>query len=76
MDDEKLIRIDELARKVAEDSPGVHIEILPNYDDMLFLYRIGAAEWSMWAGSLIFRRIIDQHGTEQEKQRLARMDHE
>lgn len=74
MDNEKLIAIDTLARTLATEFPNANVETIPSYDDMLFLYCIGAANWDVWAGSYAFHHLIDTHGSETDKRRLAALN--
>ena len=74
MDDQKLIGIDVLARTLATEVPYINVEVIPSYNDMLFLYRIGAANWDLWAGSYGFHHLIDTHGSEADKRRLAALN--
>lgn len=43
------------------------------YNDLVFLHSIGAADWQL-AGLLMFHRMIDWHGSQEEKERLAAMN--
>lgn len=74
MDDKKLIGIDALARILAAEFPGINVETIPSYDDMLFLYRVGAANWDQWARSYAFHHLINTHGTEADKRRLTALN--
>ena len=43
-----------------------------SYTDMVFLHAIGALEWRC-AGLLMFHRLIAEHGTKEEQERLEAM---
>lgn len=74
MDDKKLIGIDALAGTLVTEFPGINVEMIPSYNDMLFLFRIGAANWELWAGSYAFHHLIDLYGSEADKGRLEALN--
>jgi hypothetical protein len=47
--------------KPTERSPADEFR---EYDDMLFLYRLGSANWSLWAGSMRFQWLIHEYGSQ------------
>ncbi|MGH2506546.1 MAG: hypothetical protein ACRDHZ_03885, partial [Ktedonobacteraceae bacterium] len=71
---EPAIKAEEVAKLLAEIAPpGVRVEFV-NYQDILFLYRLGCAEWTnLWCGTMAFQHIIDHYGTEADKIRLTEM---
>jgi hypothetical protein len=61
-----------VVRLIANSAPEAHVEVL-NYDDMLFIFKLGSAECGLWGGNYLFHHIVDTHGTEQDKTRLTKM---
>jgi len=49
-------------------------ELLLTYDDMAFLYEIGAIEWKLYAGMMSFQNLIHERGTVEEQNRLRSME--
>ena len=68
------IGINQLEKIMRDSFPDVVVEIVPSYDDMLFLYRLGSANWNLWAGSLRFQRLIHDHGSPEDQQRIRALN--
>jgi hypothetical protein len=67
--DEK-ISFEELVSELRKLAPGRVTTAC--YSDMKFLHDIGSTDWS-FAGMLCFQKMIDDHGTEEEKLRLENL---
>ena len=64
------VPLEDLVRELRKVAPGQATTV--SYADLLFLYEIGALDWT-FAGTLCFQHLIGERGTLEEKRRLRDM---